>query len=93
MRVLRYSMPMAVVTAIFFMAVVPQKTYAQASADINKNPAIILDKRAIEIDRRLLKAAQQAKDPERIRECKLRLKHDIARLKLDKKTLTKKKKQ
>ena len=91
MKIFRHLIPIGIVTALFFAIALPQKTYAQASGNINSNPAIILDKRAIETDRRLLKAAQQAKDPGRIKDCQLRLKHDIARLKIDKKNLTKKK--
>ena len=49
------------------MIVLPVKIYAQSAIDINNSPVIIMDKQAIEIDRRILKSTQASGAQEAIK--------------------------
>lgn len=69
------------------MIVLPLKISAQPSLDINKNPAIVMDKQVIEADRRMLKSAQGSGAQGVIRSARQKLQQDIRKMKADKITL------
>ena len=93
MKTFRYFFPVAVLLIWVCMMASASKAFAQVSGDINKNPTIIMDQRAIAIDRNILKAAKEGKDAGRIKAASERLKHDVAKLKSDRVALKRAKKK
>lgn len=77
----------SVMIGVGFLIVLPLKIYAQSSMDINKNPAILMDKQIIETDRRILKAAQQSKASRAINSAQQKLQQDMHKMKMDKAAL------
>lgn len=73
-----------IITGGFFVIALPLKIYAQPSIDINNNPAIIMDKQAIEVDRRILKSAQESGAQGAIKSARQRLQQDIHKMKAHK---------
>ncbi|MCB4757673.1 MAG: hypothetical protein LHV69_11700 [Elusimicrobia bacterium] len=87
--VFRRLMSIVVIAVGFFMAISPQKIYAQQPNDINNNPVIIMDKKTIKVDRRLVELAKESKSSSKIKFAKQKLRKDILRLKADKAALKK----
>ena len=87
MKVFKRRMTIAIITGGFFMIVWPLKIYAQPATNINKNPAIVMDKQVIEADRRILKSAQESGAPGAIKFVRQKLQQDIRKMKADKITL------
>jgi len=69
------------------MMVLPLKVYAHPSIDVDKNPALIMDKQIIEVDRRILKSAQGSRAQGAIKAARQKLQLDIRKMKADKKAL------
>jgi len=86
-KVFKRATTIAIITGGFFMIAWPLKIYAQSSMDINKNIAIIMDKQIIEVDRRILKSAQESKAPGAIKSAWQKLQQDIRKMKADKMAL------
>ncbi|MCX5698325.1 MAG: hypothetical protein NTX01_01315 [Candidatus Omnitrophica bacterium] len=87
MKVFKRVITFAIIMGGFFMAALPLKIYAQPSIDINKNPAIIMDKQVIEVDHRILKSAQESGARGAIKSVRQKLQQDIRKMKADKMAL------
>jgi hypothetical protein len=86
-QICKTSLFVIVLATAFFATTLSQRTYAQVPNDMNKNPTIVMDKHTIEADRRILKSAQDSKNPIRIKLARQKLKGDIRKFKADKAAL------
>ncbi len=69
------------------MVVLLQEIYAQEALDMDKNPAIVMDKHIVAVDRQVLKSAQASGSKGVIKSARQKLLQDIRKMLADKKGL------